>query len=53
MMQSEYLDSYSQCCALGTRQDCSAIPMRLLMLQIHWEAKELLTLAGTDQHLIE
>jgi len=27
MMQSEYLDSCSQCCALGTRQDCSAIPV--------------------------
>lgn len=53
MMQSEYLDSCSQCCTLETRRDCSATPKLLLVLAIHHEAKEPLTSAGTAQHLAE
>lgn len=42
-----------QCNALETRQDCLAVLMLLQLLEIHCEAKELLTPAGTGQHLAD
>lgn len=45
--------SASQWYALETRQDCLAILTLLQLLEIHREAKELLTSAGTGQHLAD